>query len=498
MAAPRALCNDSIQCIECGEMNRIPESEAGIRNAQPSFPSGNETIAVPVADLTKPCPACAATVLRHVSLCQKCGFDFRSAPQPAETAAPKNPSFWNPFSVAALAIFTGLVLIAVVIMFGMPRKTSLPSTPPPPLPLPPPAAILPPAETNRTVDAFDSFDFRADFRALDCFTRYELQLQQGNLLVAFHIFRDLQACYTNAADLQVFLNKTIPPEDQRLLTLASLCRICRRGVCQVCQGSGICLACEGDRECRECGGMGLCERQCAACSCLFCRNSGLCPICKGNKTVLCQQCQGTGKGNPVARRNPCPTCKGKGKVPLLKGEITCLKCKGNGYLPEAIAPACPSCSGQGTISCSACRGTGLCPRCRQNTWTVCNVCHGIGKTVTVCSFCRGNGTCPRCGERGFCPACRGAGICPACQGASVIVSHRFLVRSAWLTQDHGVMLYDTRERRLLTASLQTGSITLAYRERPVLLNVASNELVCLFNEPAYQWTREFALSPSPR
>lgn len=99
-----------------------------------------------------------------------------------------------------------------------------------------------------------------------------------------------------------------------------LCLVCKgvgkltgaRTRCTVCNGTGnlSCLSCNGSGRCAACAGYG------------YDRN---CPRCRGTRkiTVLCSQCNGTGK---------CNNCKGGGKCPACHGDGKCTRCAGTAVI----------------------------------------------------------------------------------------------------------------------------------------------------------------------
>jgi RecJ-like exonuclease len=93
--------------------------------------------------------------------------------------------------------------------------------------------------------------------------------------------------------------------------------------------------------------------------CAFCSGTGRLP----NKT-RCPVCRGRGKVRPSTPVVRCAFCHGRGQVPP-RSMLTCCVCNGAGVVSvRAPIHVCPECKGRGrkggqSLSCAACRGTGV-------------------------------------------------------------------------------------------------------------------------------------------
>jgi hypothetical protein len=117
--------------------------------------------------------------------------------------------------------------------------------------------------------------------------------------------------------------------------------------------------------CRKCSSAGA--SPCAACAgsgagaCRRCSGAGetWCSRCNGTKWRVCIGCGGTGKSSGTRFGPPkCPDCAGRGIVSCArckKGRIACAPCAGRGK----VARACRACSGEGSVVCVPCLGTGM-------------------------------------------------------------------------------------------------------------------------------------------
>jgi hypothetical protein len=175
-------------------------------------------------------------------------------------------------------------------------------------------------------------------------------------------------------------------------------------VCDRCQGSGT-------LGCPDCGARGRIKQPCAACAgtgklvCPICEGIGskACPACRGRGALgrTCRRCHGRGSSIEYRYDYPSWGCTpriiiGKGSTIVIPGSpfsygyggypvsVTCSRCGGSGREERP----CPTCGGQGTVSCpktvscQLCQGIGFtwetCPRCQGRREITCETCSGAG------------------------------------------------------------------------------------------------------------------------
>ena len=141
-----------------------------------------------------------------------------------------------------------------------------------------------------------------------------------------------------------------------------------------------CHKCGGAGECDECGGSG--EERCGKCG-----GSGkdTCSRCGGNGLEKCPNCGGRGYIEEEHLRN-CRWCHGRG----VRDGYSCGSCDGSGQQEYTVKLTCPTCGGDGEITCKRCIGKGVLGECHS--------CHGSGKVK--CYTCGGSGKCVECGGSG--------------------------------------------------------------------------------------------------
>jgi len=105
-----------------------------------------------------------------------------------------------------------------------------------------------------------------------------------------------------------------------------------------------------------------------------------CEVCGGRERVECGDCDGDGEVpcdecyNKTKRRSTgevdCPECDG--------GIVNCSECNGTGK--DSEGEECSDCSGEGTVQCDNCDGSGEkdCPECDGNANVSCTNCGGDG------------------------------------------------------------------------------------------------------------------------
>lgn len=98
-------------------------------------------------------------------------------------------------------------------------------------------------------------------------------------------------------------------------------------------------------------------------TCTACQDTQKCPSCHGSGETKCSQCRGEGKV-----KNRCSRCGGDGRISKTtrsfgktrRTSTSCSSCSG-GYEKKN----CTTCSSDGKITCTKCKGTKQCAICAK-------------------------------------------------------------------------------------------------------------------------------------
>ena len=288
--------------------------------------------------------------------------------------------------------------------------------------------------------AFEFFESKFNAKASELYPRFEQAVRTGALATAISLQADITNIFTNRTQADDFWSKKIPQSEQRTIVFASFCTACSNGVCLQCNGTKKCF-------------YGVCKN---------CKGRGICTTCNHTGVKKCTNCGGTGSISAGIEKVSCPHCKGEGQTRGLNDDrLMCPLCLGSGSaIGKQLFKQCGICAGKSFVTCPSCDGKGQCPSC-----------NGTGHNPN-CLICRGTGLCPQCKN----------GKCRICQNSGAIKTDTLLVNVGWLKQDKGLLVYSDSSSM---SSLSTGNQNIKFGDKLLSLTIAAGELWCISNTNNY-------------
>ena len=286
--------------------------------------------------------------------------------------------------------------------------------------------------------------------------------------------------YLEASIIQSNVDFSVMKEDHDFteVHLYLTCGSCEGGICPECGGEAeSCEACSGSGACLECENKPADKLRCGTCACRECGARGVCKTCRGAKVFRCKTCEGRGK---LANYTRCSKCKGEGRI-LWKKESSgfgskslssskskiCSKCRGHGKY-STTTRTCSTCTGEGHVDCSACRGSGRCRTCKgAGRQRECQACNSTGIVLRHCEVCSGDRKCNGCDGSGEieCVLCQNSGECDQCLDG--IVGQRLLrLETKHLLRDHGFWYQRSRVQPIPEGRFIEGDFALTLEYSP--------------------------------
>lgn len=370
--------------------------------------------------------------------------------------------------------------------------------PPPPAPAPKPALQTKDISAATSPESSASREERIAAIASDKFNLYQRKVKVADFPRAEAALRDLRAVFDLESGYKNFWDQRIPASKRRVLTLMSLCELCKDGLCTTCKGKSKCNVCSGSGKCGNCDGDPVRRVECRACICSDCSGTGKCRTCSGFRNSQCAVCSGNGTFSATTSTE-CRRCGGTGFTQGLRGaggvasRIKCLTCRGTGQVPQKILTQCTTCEGKGRIPCAACKGAGRCPTCGGSGRSKsCSICEGKTYTIHTCPQCQGDGKCRNCEGTGNCTTCHGTGKCFECNGG-VVTLYNFPVSSEWLSFSEGHILYDSMLRKIVDKKDDSGSRSVTHKDLNLFITVSPEQIVYIATQPSFDTVAEIMI-----